>query len=368
MENLLKQIEDLRQKVIEAKELLDIEALKTEKRDLENKMKKPGFWADNEEAVRVSKEAESLDEEVGKWEGIEKEIEDLEKFVAVANKEEDSSVYKDSLDTYHKLDEKFEKLEFMLLFSGKYDKHSAIVSIHAGTGGVDAQDFAQMLSRMYMRFCEKKNLKLEIIENNPGQEAGIKSQVFKVEGRWAYAFLKSENGVHRLVRISPFDAESMRHTSFVKIEVIPELEQDEDLEIKDEDLRIDVFKSSGPGGQSVNTTDSAVRIVHLPTKISVASQTERSQHQNKEIALRLLKSKLNQLQEEEREKKEEKLKGKVKQAVWGKQIRSYVFQPYRMVKDHRTNYSTDQVEDILDGNLEELIEAYLRWRKNNENK
>ncbi|MFP4514616.1 MAG: peptide chain release factor 2 [Parcubacteria group bacterium] len=368
MENLLKQLEDLRQKVIEAKEILDIEALKTEKRELENKMKKPDFWSNNEEAVKVSKQAESLDEEVGKWEGIEKEIEDLEKFVAVANKEGDDSVYKDSLNAYHNLEKKFEKLEFMLLFSQKYDKHNAIVSIHAGTGGVDAQDFAQMLARMYMRFSEKKNLKVELIENNPGQEAGIKSQVFRVEGRWAYAFLKSENGVHRLVRISPFDAESMRHTSFVKVEVIPELAQDQDIEIKDEDLRIDVFRSSGPGGQSVNTTDSAVRIVHLPTKISVASQTERSQHQNREIALQLLKSKLHKLQEEEREKKEEKLKGKVKQAVWGKQIRSYVLQPYRMVKDHRTNHSTDQVDEVLDGNLEEFIESYLRWRKNNESK
>jgi peptide chain release factor 2 len=365
MENLLKQLEDLRQKVITAKELLDIEALKTEKRGLENKMKEPGFWNDNEEAVRVSKEAESLDDEVEKWEGLEKEIEDLEKFVAVANKEGDKSVYKDCLDTYAKLEKKFEKQEFRLLFSEKYDKHNAILSIHAGTGGVDAQDFAQMLSRMYIRFCEKRDFKLEIIENNPGQEAGIKSQVLKVEGRWAYAFLKSENGVHRLVRISPFDAESMRHTSFVKIEVIPELESDQEVEIKDDDLRIDVFKSSGPGGQSVNTTDSAVRIVHLPTKLSAAAQTERSQYQNKEIALKLLKSKLNQLQEEEREKKEKNLKGKVKQAVWGKQIRSYVLQPYRMVKDHRTNYSTDQVDDVLDGDLEELIEAYLRWRKNN---
>jgi peptide chain release factor 2 len=317
--------------------------------------------------VKVSKEVESLDAEVVKWEGIEREIEDLEKFVAVANKEGDDSVYKDSLKTYHSLEKKFEKLEFMLLFSEKYDKHSAIVSIHAGTGGVDAQDFAQILSRMYLRFCEKKNFKIEVVENNAGQEAGIKRQVFKVEGRWAFAFLKSENGVHRLVRISPFDAESMRHTSFVKIEVIPELEQDQDIELKDEDLRIDVFRSSGPGGQSVNTTDSAVRIVHLPTKISVASQTERSQHQNREIAMRLLKSKLNQLQEEEREKKETNLKGKVKQAVWGKQIRSYVLQPYRMVKDHRTNYSTDQVDDVLDGNLEEFIESYLRWIKNKKN-
>ncbi len=364
MENLLKQLETLREKVIKAKDLLDIEALKTEKRELESKMKKPDFWNDQEEAVKVSKEAEALEVEINKWENIEKDIEDLEKFLAVANKEGDDSVYHDCLNSYHKLEKKFEELEFMLLFSEKYDKYSAIVSVHAGTGGVDAQDFAQILSRMYMRFCEKRNFNIKILENNSGQEAGIKSQVFKVEGKWSYAYLKSENGVHRLVRISPFDAESMRHTSFVKVEVIPDLAKTKEIEIKDDDLRIDVFKSSGPGGQSVNTTDSAVRIVHLPTKISVASQTERSQHQNKETAMDLLRSKLHKLQEEEKEKKEEKLKGKVKQAVWGKQVRSYVMQPYRMVKDHRTNYSTDQIDNVLDGNLEPFIESYLRWLKN----
>ncbi len=363
MENLLKNLEELREKIISAKSLLDIAALETEGRALKRKMSDPDFWLDQKKAVEISKRVENLESEVRDWHSLEDEIIELEKLVAMGNRENDNSIYKDAVKSFESLVKKFTVLEFMLLFSGKYDSRGAILSIHAGAGGVDAQDWAQMLSRMVIRFCERKGWSVEIIENTPGQEAGIKRMVLKIDGHWAYGYLRSENGVHRLVRISPFDAEAMRHTSFAKIEVIPELPEETEIELKDEDLRVDVYRSSGPGGQSVNTTDSAVRIVHIPTKISVASQTERSQHQNREIAMKLLKSKLFQLEEEKKQAEEAKLKGKVQKAEWGKQIRSYVLQPYRMVKDHRTGYSTDQVNDILDGGLEVFIESYLKWSR-----
>lgn len=365
MENLLKQLEELREKIIKAQKTLDIPALKTEKRDLDRQMLQADFWQDQKQAIEISSRSESLQKEISRWDDLAEEILDLQKFVALAQKEDDNSIYSESLKQFKMLEKKYTKLEFSLLFSGKYDRFNAILSIHAGTGGVDAQDFALMLSRMLFRFCEDRDWKVNLIDNNFGQEAGIKSQTFQVIGSFAYGYLKSENGVHRLVRISPFDAESMRHTSFAKVEVLPDLPEAREIELKDSDLRIDVFRSSGPGGQSVNTSDSAVRIVHLPTNISVSSQSERSQHQNKEIALQILKSKLYQLEKDKQDKKEDKLKGEAKVAVWGKQIRSYVMQPYQMVKDHRTNYSTDQVDEVLDGDLIPFIESYLHKQRDN---
>ncbi len=365
MENLLKKTEELRGKILKAKNILNIDSLLSEKQGLERLMSQENFWDDKERAVEISSQVENLGKETAKWLDLEKEVTYLEKMMALANREKDESMYKDLSKQQEELEEKFSKLEFLLLFSNKYDKNNALISIHAGTGGVDAQDFAEILGRMLFRFCEKKEWKTVLIENNYGQEAGIKSQVFKVSGAWAYGHLKSENGIHRLVRISPFDAESMRHTSFAKVEVIPVLAKAREIEIKDSDLRIDVFKSSGPGGQGVNTTDSAVRIVHIPTKISVSSQNERSQHQNKELALDILKNKLYKLEEEKKAKEENKLKGDNNTATWGKQIRSYVMQPYRMVKDHRTNYSTDDIEAVLDGDLEKFIIAYLKDLKEN---
>jgi len=228
---------------------------------------------------------------------------------------------------------------------------------------VDAQDWAQLLERMLLRFCESKRWAARVVERTVGNEAGIKSVMVHVAGRWAYGFLKSEAGVHRLVRISPFDAEKMRHTSFALVEVIPELPETEEVEIKDEDIKIDVFKSSGPGGQGVNTTDSAIRITHLPTNIVVTCQNERSQQQNRETALKILKSKLFKLEEEKRQAQEAKLRGENLSAEWGNQIRSYVMQPYKMVKDHRTNCETQDVEAVLDGELSEFMESYLKWRK-----
>jgi peptide chain release factor 2 len=272
------------------------------------------------------------------------------------------SLEKDIEKKYNTLSAQFAKLEFFILLSGKYDERNAIVAIHAGTGGVDAQDWAAILLRMYLRFCEKRGWVMKILDKSVGNEAGIKSVTFEVIGKYAFGYLKSENGVHRLVRISPYDAEKMRHTSFALVEIIPELGELEDIKIEPKDLRIDTYLSSGHGGQSVQTTYSAVRIVHLPTNITVTCQNERSQRQNKETALKILKSKLIVLGEIEKQKEKQKIRGEFHEAAWGNQIRSYVMQPYKMVKDHRTKYETQDVNSVLDGSLDDFIESYLRMK------
>ena len=363
MENLLKNIEELRERVLKAWELLDLDRKKEEVNELKEEMNGSGFWDDRNKAADIGRRVEEIDSEVREWEELREETRDLEELVAVGEKEGDNSITDDADKKYKELKKKFENLEFMILFSGKYDDRGAIISIHAGTGGVDAQDWAQILERMILRFAEKKGWKIEIVDRTMGNEAGIKSAMYRISGRWAYGYLKSESGVHRLVRISPFDAEAMRHTSFALVEVIPELPETEDVEINESDLKIDVFRSSGPGGQGVNTTDSAVRITHLPSKIVVTCQNERSQHQNKETAMKILKAKLFKLEEEKREAKELKLRGEAQKAEWGKQIRSYVMQPYKMVKDHRTDYKTQDIDSVLDGELEGFMDAYLRWAK-----
>ncbi|MDD5294749.1 MAG: peptide chain release factor 2 [Patescibacteria group bacterium] len=364
MENLLKKIEELRERLLKTWRLLDIDGKKSEVRDKKLEMSKPDFWKNRERAVEISQKAEELGKEIGGWEELLKETTELEELVAVGNKEEDFSLAEEVESRYEELLKKFEGMEFQVMFSGKYDENNAILSVHAGTGGVEAQDWAEMLERMFLRFAEKRGWKAEILDRTVGNEAGIKSMSMRIAGRWAYGYLKSESGVHRLVRISPFDAEQMRHTSFALVEVIPELPEAENIEIKNEDLRIDVYRSSGPGGQSVNTTDSAVRIVHKPTNITVTCQTQRSQHQNKITALKILKSKLYKLQEEEKENTEKKLRGEAQKAEWGKQIRSYVMQPYKMVKDHRTDYETSDVNAVLNGELEPFMESYLRETHN----
>ncbi len=279
----------------------------------------------------------------------------------VAAYEEDKTLKKDLVRESKKLIDKFEKLERLFLFSGKYDYCDAIFSVHAGTGGIEAQDWAQMLLRMLLRYCEKKNFSVSLIDETKGQEAGVKSVMVEATGYLAYGSLKSEAGVHRLVRISPFDAEKMRHTSFALVEVMPILEENEELEIKSEDLKIDVFRSGGHGGQSVNTTDSAVRITHLPSGIMIKCQSERSQLQNKKIAMKILQAKLLKLQEAAKGEELSKIKGEVLAAEWGNQIRSYVLQPYKMVKDHRTEFETVDPQAILDGELDGFVESYLRY-------
>ncbi len=362
MENLIKNIEELREKVIKTQKALDVEAKKSEVRDLKRKMSKPGFWDNRAEAVQISKKAEVLESEVDTWEKLRLEIRSLEEYVALASKEGDETVYDECEKSYLDLNKKFKDLEFAVLFSEKYDELDAILSIHAGSGGVDAQDFALMLERMYLRFSEKNKLKVTQVDRIVANEAGIKSVTYEIKGKFVYGNLKSEAGVHRLVRISPFDAESMRHTSFALVDVVPVIEEVESIIINEGDLRIDAYKSSGPGGQGVNTTDSAIRIVHIPTNITVSCQTERSQHQNKETALKILKSKLHKIELDKREAKEAELRGEIEKAEWGKQIRSYVMQPYKMVKDHRTKHETSDVDGVFNGNIKDFIKAYLKHK------
>ncbi len=361
MENLIKQIEGLRERINKTYNLLDIDGQESEARDMRRELNKPGVWSDRERAISLSKKAEELEKEVATWKNLKKEILELEELVALAQHEEDNSLEEEARQKFKELRKRFEKLEFFILLSSPYDKNNAILSIHAGTGGVDAQDWSEILERMYLRFIEKKGWQAEILDRIPGSEAGIKKVTIKINGRWAYGYLRGETGVHRLVRISPFDAEAMRHTSFALVEVIPEIPEANDIEIKEEDLHIDTFRSSGAGGQHVNKTESAVRITHKPTGIVVSCQSRRSQHQNKETALKILKSKIHRLEEEKRKARERELRGEAKKAEWGKQIRSYVMQPYKMVKDHRTKYETQDIDSVLNGELDDLIEAYLRW-------
>ncbi|MBL7057824.1 peptide chain release factor 2 [Patescibacteria group bacterium] len=360
MENLIKNIEILREQVIKTHTALDIEGKKSELRDLKRLISVPDFWNNREKAVEVSRKAEDLEKVTGKWDKLRQDIRSLEEFVAYASKEGDDSVYDESNAMYEEYKQLYDELEFGVLFSGKYDESNAVISVHAGSGGVDAQDFAQILERMYLRYCEKKKFKVMMVDRVDGGEAGIKSSSFEVRGSFAYGNLKGEAGIHRLVRISPFDAESMRHTSFASVDVIPVIEETQDIIINESDLRIDTYKSGGPGGQSVNTTDSAIRIVHIPTNTTVTCQTERSQHQNKETAFKILKSKLYKLEQDKREAEEAKLRGEVEKADWGKQIRSYVMQPYKMVKDHRTNFETQDIDGVLEGEIEGFIVAYLK--------
>ena len=362
MQETLAKIKELRNKLQEIEVLLNIDQKKQKILELEDKMQNKDFWNDQDNAKMISQEVADLKEEVGELEDLNKEVGELLDITNQTIESDDESLEKDIQVKLEKLNKRFEKLEFKTLLSGQYDKNSAILAIHAGTGGTDAQDWAEMLERMYLRFCESKNFKVNILDRQTANEAGIKSVIFQIQGSYAYGYLKSEAGVHRLVRISPFDAEKMRHTGFALTEVLPILEEVEDLELKEEDLEIDTFKSSGHGGQSVNTTDSAVRIKHKPTNITVSCQNERSQLQNKQTAMKILKSRLKQYQEAEQEEEKKKLRGEFSEAVWGNQIRSYVLHPYKLVKDHRTEYETQEVEDVLDGDLDRFIEAYLKSR------
>lgn len=295
------------------------------------------------------------------WEDITSEVESSLELAKEAEIEGGSLMEKELTKDLNSLSKKFEKLEFLILFSDQYDKSDVILAIHAGTGGVEAQDWAAMLLRMYLRYCDKKGFTTKVIDQARGQEAGIKSVTLEIFGAYAYGNLKTEAGVHRLVRISPFDAEKMRHTSFALVEVLPILPEEEEVKINGQDLKIEVFRAGGHGGQSVNTTDSAVRITHLPSGITVKCQNERSQIQNKKTAMKLLSAKLVKLQQLAAGQELQKIRGEVLAAEWGNQIRSYVLQPYKMVKDHRTKFETSDPQAVLDGELDEFIESYLRY-------
>ncbi len=349
----------LKERIQRTTDLLRLDKLQEKKVQLEGEMNAPDFWSNQERAQAISQDYESIRSEIEKWTDLETKVNSLIELAESG----DSSLEEEISKQTEELEKEFTSYEFYLFLNGPYDERSAIIALHAGTGGTEAQDWTEMLLRMYLRFAEKQSWKTRVIDESRGGEAGYKSVMVEIKGRYAYGYLKSEHGVHRLVRISPFDAEKMRHTSFALVEVMPELDESVEFNLDPKDLRIDTFMSGGKGGQSVNTTYSAVRIVHIPTGITVSCQNERSQQQNKETALKVLKAKLLRLQEEQQAKERQELRGEYKSAEWGNQIRSYVLHPYHLVKDHRTEYETSDPETVLDGDLKSFSEAYLKWLK-----
>lgn len=322
-------------------------------------MASPGFWDNTEKAQETINDANALKEKYNQFKELETKKEDLEVMLEMLSEEKDEALEKELSDTAVQYEKEVEEFELQMLLSEPYDKNNALLEIHPGAGGTESQDWGSMLYRMYTRWCEQKGFKIEILDYQDGDEAGIKSVTLLIKGQNAYGYLKAEKGVHRLVRISPFDSAGRRHTSFASVDVVPEFDDSIDIEINPDDLRIDTYRASGAGGQHVNKTDSAIRITHLPTGEVTASQAQRSQLQNKEQAMKMLKAKLHQLQIEEKEREMAAIRGEQKEIGWGSQIRSYVFHPYSMVKDHRTNYETGNVSNVMDGDLDPFIHAYL---------
>lgn len=323
-------------------------------------MQAPDFWDDNERSTKLMKNLSALKEDCEGYARLKQQLEDLEAFIEMAEEEDDQSFLKDIKDELAIFEENFDRIELKTLLSGKYDGNSAIVKLNAGAGGTEACDWVSMLYRMYSRWMDAHGYSTEVLDYLDGEEAGIKSITFQVNGENAYGYLKSERGVHRLVRISPFNAAGKRQTSFVSCDVVPEIEEDIDIEVKDDDIRIDTYRSSGAGGQHINKTSSAIRITHFPTGIVVQCQNERSQHLNKEKAMQMLKAKLYMLKQQETADNLADIRGEVTDIGWGSQIRSYVMQPYTMVKDHRTNTEISNVNSVMDGNIDPFIRAYLK--------
>lgn len=363
LREIVNKIDDLKIRIANAMRILDIESKRIKIKILENDMQEADFWNNSNNAQKVSKELAFLKDHVFFWDSLNYDLLNLREIALDDISNKDVNLLSDIENSYFKILESFEKEEFFVLFNNEYDSSNVILSIHAGAGGDDAQDFAAILLRAYMRFCEKKGFEVSILDETKGGEIGYKSITLSIKGNYAYGYLRSEYGVHRVIRISPFDADHARHTSFVLVEVLPELEDVKAIEIDEDDLRIDTFMSGGKGGQSVNTTYSAVRVVHIPTGISVSCQNERSQSQNKEIAMKILKSKLLELKRKELLDEKNQLKGDYKSIEWGSQIRTYVLHPYKQVRDHRSDYESSNVEEVLEGNLDELIESYLRLGK-----
>ena len=324
-------------------------------------MEEPEFWNDAQASQEAMKELKALKDVVDGYKRLESQFEDIEVLIEMGYEENDEAIAAEVQEELDKFIEEFEELRIGTLLSGEYDKDNAILTLHAGAGGTEACDWVSMLYRMYTRWAEKKGFTLEVLDYLDGDEAGIKSVTVQINGMNAFGYLKSERGIHRLVRISPFNANGKRQTSFASCDVMPDIEEDLDIDIRDEDLRIDTYRSSGAGGQHVNKTSSAIRITHLPTGIVVQCQNERSQLQNKDKAMKMLKAKLYLLKQQENAEKVSDIRGEVKDIGWGNQIRSYVMQPYTMVKDHRTNEESSNVSGVMDGNIDAYIGAYLRW-------
>mgnify|MGYP006281343635 FL=1 len=324
----------------------------------------PDFWDDNEEATRISKKVDSIKNKLNLLEELQEDIDEVEVYLELVEEEEDEeSLLKQVDEQLNKLDQRLERLELKTRLNGDHDKNNAILSIHPGAGGTESQDWAAMLLRMYDRWAQSQDFTVKTLDFQSGDEAGIKRVTVLIEGEYAYGYLKGESGVHRLVRISPFDSSGRRHTSFASVDIMPEIEEDIEVDIDENDLKMETYRASGAGGQHVNKTDSAVRITHQPTGVVVQCQNERSQHKNKQMAMKILKTRLLELKKEAQAEKIDELRGEHKEIAWGSQIRSYVFHPYNMIKDHRTGVEIGNTEKVMDGYLDEFIEAYLK--KNN---
>ena len=352
---LLEQLSKLEKKVQALLPTLNLKTHKTELENLQKKTQDPEFWNDQKQAQKISKQLAKTEKFIQTWEEVQTEIKELQELTQISEDAETKELEQDITNLTKKLD----KEETALLLNKKFDHSDAILSIHVGTGGQDAEDFCAILLRMYLRYAEIKDYKTKILDESPSDD-GLKSATIEIKGESAYGWLRSENGVHRLIRLSPFNAKNLRQTSFAKVEVIPILETEEELDINPKDIRTDVYRSSGCGGQSVNTTDSAVRLTYIPLNLVVTCQNEKSQLQNKENALKVLKSRLHKIKQEQQTEKLEELKGEKINADFGSQIRTYTLQPYKLVKDHRTNYEESNPEKVFDGEIEGFAEAFLK--------
>lgn len=352
----------------ELRRCLNTDATKRRIAQIEAQMAAPGFWDDQETAQKLMQEMKALKNVVAAPEELRREIDDLHTLIELAQEMDDESQAQDIQRMLHDIETKLDRLEINSLFQDPRDNNPAIVSIHPGAGGTESCDWAEMLYRMITRFCEQHDFVVEVLDYQPGDEAGLKSASIRVTGPYAYGTLKSENGVHRLVRISPFDANSRRHTSFCAIEVLSEIDDTIDIEIREEDLKMDVFRSSGAGGQKVNKTSSAVRLTHLPTGIIVSCQIERSQHRNRATAMQMLRAKLYDIEMKKKQAELDAQRDGQREVAWGSQIRSYTLQPYQLIKDLRTGVETGNVDKVLDGDLDLFVKAYLKWNLNRQNR
>lgn len=359
-EELRLELERAKPEIDDLADALGLKAMMSEIEQLENKATEPGFWDDMDKSQVILQRTSALKNKVEGYNTLVSKYDDAMALIELANEDEDLSLLEEAQSEVEAIKEELEKQRLQTLLTGEYDSKNAILTFHAGSGGTEAQDWAEMLYRMYNRWAEKGGFKVKTLDYLDGDEAGLKSAVILVEGLNAYGYLKSEAGVHRLVRVSPFDSSGRRHTSFASLEVMPEIDDNIQIDINPEDIKMDVYRASGAGGQKVNKTSSAVRLTHIPTGIVVACQVERSQHQNREVAMKMLMSKLMEIKEREHLDKIEDIKGVQKEITWGSQIRSYVFMPYTLVKDHRTSYETGNISAVMDGDIDGFINAYLK--------
>ena len=361
LDDLKTELVGYRDDIKELHEVLDIEGANDTIKKLQSEMEVQGFWDDLEHSQKVLQQSKSLQHKVERFNSLSNQLEDVITMIELSIEDNDDSIVSEVVSEVNDFKTKLQDIRLSTLLSGEYDSKNAIITFHSGAGGTEAQDWAEMLYRMYNHWAEHHKFKVKLLDYLDGDEAGLKSASILIEGENAYGFLKSEVGVHRLVRISPFDASGRRHTSFAAIEVMPEIDDTIEVDIRKEDLKIDVYRASGAGGQHINKTESAVRITHIPTGVVVSCQTQRSQDQNKDYAMKMLRSKLISIKEREHLDKISDIKGVQKEISWGAQVRSYVFMPYTLVKDHRTNYETGNIQAVMDGDIDGFINAYLKY-------